>query len=332
MTDFEGRCVVIGSNCFTGSHIVQGLIERKMAVVGVSRSEEYDDIFLPYRKHPSSGFEFHQIDLVRQFDDLRALLEEIRPEIVINVAALSEVGLSNERPLEYFETNTVGVVRLCDYLRSATYLRRYLHISSAEVYGTCEAPVDESTLFNPSTPYAVSKAAADMYLATLRKNYSFPYTSIRTTNVYGVHQQLFKIIPRTIIYLKLGKPIPLHGGGLAIKSFVHIRDVVDGLLRVIDSADPDEVYHFSTDDSRTVADIVALVCRSMGHDPETATVRTGERLGQDARYWLDWSKASEKLGWFPEKSMEAGVQEIVGWIENSWDQINEKPLDYTHKT
>jgi dTDP-glucose 4,6-dehydratase len=146
-----------------------------------------------------------------------------------------------------------------------------------------------------------------------------------------MHQQLFKIIPRTAIYLKQGKMIELHGGGRAVKAFVHIRDVVDGLLRVLDSPSPGAVYNFSSNDSRTVKDIVFLVCRLMGHDPETATAAVGERLGQDARYWLDWARAERELGWRPRIEFDQGVAETIQWIEDSWEQIQNHSLEYVHR-
>jgi dTDP-glucose 4,6-dehydratase len=89
------------------------------------------------------------------------LLDTVRPQVVINVAARSEVALSHERPEEYFATNTLGAVQLCHHLRRQSYLERYVHISSAEIFGSCTQPLNEDALYNPNTPYAVSKAAAD---------------------------------------------------------------------------------------------------------------------------------------------------------------------------
>ena len=102
--------LVLASNCFTGSHIVDRLLEDPQnRVVGVSRSPEYQDYYLPYKARNSSNFRFYQLDLVRQFGELVKLLEEVRPQTVINVAALSEVVLSNEQPVEYFQINTTLV-------------------------------------------------------------------------------------------------------------------------------------------------------------------------------------------------------------------------------
>jgi dTDP-glucose 4,6-dehydratase len=324
-------CVVIGSNCFTGSHIVDGLLdEGKYSVVGVSRSPEANHIYLPYKRRETADFHFCRIDLVREFPRLLGLLREVQPRVVINVAALSEVALSNERPAEYFETNTLGVVRLCDFLRTCSFLERYVHISSAEVYGACDHAVEEDAPFNPSTPYAVSKAAADMYLKTLMDLFRFPATLIRSTNVYGKHQQLYKIIPRTVIFLRQGKPIELHGGGGAVKSFVHIRDVVRGTLAALRGGCTG-TYHFSSSGTRTVAEVVREVCELMGHDFERATRRVPERLGQDSRYWLDCSKALRELGWAPQVPFRDGVKEVIRWIEDNWTEIQKEPLTYVHK-
>ena len=323
---------IIGSNCFTGSHIVDALLDDpNNMVIGISRSPEYSDIFLPYKRRSTAGFRFHQIDLVKQFDQLRQLLDEVKPPIVINVAALSEVGLSNERPVEYFDINTTGVVRLCNYLRTCSYLEQYIHISSAEILGSCPKPTKEDALFNPSTPYAISKAATDMYLKTMISNFSFPAKMIRSTNVYGKHQQLFKIIPRAIIYMKLGKTIELHGGGRGIKSFIHIRDVVQGLLLALERGQPG-AYHFSVPSDQTVIDIVRQICTWMGYDFQNTSSVVGERLGQDARYWLDCTKAKEGLGWKAEVSFEDGVREVIEWIEKNWDEIKNQPLEYQHKS
>src|SRR3970040_1096225 len=104
--------VVIGSNCFTGSHIVDAFLEAsRRKVIGISRSPEYRDLFLPYKRHGGSNFWFYQLDLVRDFDQVLSLLDEMKPRVVVNVAALSEVGLSNTSPVEYFAINTLAVVR-----------------------------------------------------------------------------------------------------------------------------------------------------------------------------------------------------------------------------
>lgn len=325
------RIVVIGSNCFTGSHVVDGLLDDPHnEVVGVSRSAEYEPLFLPYKRHDLTRFRFCRIDLAREFPRLVRLLDELRPAVVINVAALSEVALSFERPVEYFETNTLGVVRLCNYLRDVPWLERYVHVSSAEILGPCAGPMAEDAPFRPTTPYAASKAAADFYIDTARRQSGFPATIVRSTNVFGHHQQLWKIIPRTAIFLKQGRTIELHGGGRAIKSFVHVRDVVRGLLLATAHAEP-ATYHFSVTSEATVADVVRNACDAMGHDFGRATKMVDERPGQDARYWLDCTKAERELGWRPEVSLDEGIRETIAWVEKHWPTIQKLPHAYVHK-
>lgn len=323
--------IVIGSNCFTGSHLVDALLEDpRNAVVGISRSPEKGPLYLPYKHRPTARFRFHQIDLVRESERLLALLDDLEPDCVVNVAALSEVNLSNFQPVEYFQTNCLGAVRLGNHLRARSYLRRYVHISSAEIYGSCQGPITESAPLHPSTPYAASKAAADMYLLTLRRNFDFPVTLVRSTNVYGRHQQLFKIIPRAVIRLKQGRAIELHGGGTSVKMFVHIRDVARGVVRIIDADAGTPIYHLSTDNEHTIAEVVGMVCRLMGRDPALAVVSAGDRVAQDSRYWLDCSLAATELGWKPEIPFEQGLKEVIAWVEERWEQILREPHEYVH--
>lgn len=323
--------MVIGSNSFTGSHVAAALLESsENRVIGVSRSPEYKDFFLAYKGYGPERFHFFQINLVNQFQVLAELIQDVKPEVVVNVAALSEVALSNHQPVEYFETNTLGTVRLVNFLRGCPFLRHYVHISSAEIFGSCSGPVSEETLFNPSTPYAVSKAAADMYLYTLMRHLDFPAILIRSTNVYGRYQQLFKIIPRTVIYLKIGKRVEIHGGGHAVKSFIHVRDMVRGLMLALNKGSSG-TYHFSVPSEMTIAQVVRLICERMGRDFEEATSMVGERLGQDSRYWLDCSKARKELGWEPVIPFQQGVEEVMEWIDEYWWALQREPLEYIHR-
>src|SRR5439155_21267311 len=157
-----------------------------------------------------------------------------------------EVGPSWAHREHCFQTNAVAIAALGNFLEDQKWLKRYVHISSPEVYGTCEGTVKEDHRMDPSTPYAASKSAGDLMLFTLVKNFDFPLVMIRGTNVYGAHQQLFKIIPRSAIYLKQGRTIELHGGGVAVKSYIHIRDVSRGELAAMEKGRSGQLYHLST--------------------------------------------------------------------------------------
>jgi dTDP-glucose 4,6-dehydratase len=184
---------------------------------------------------------------------------------------------------------------------------------------------------NPSTPYAASKAAADLLLSTYRKQCGFPLLSVRATNVYGARQQLFKIIPRSVIYVKLGQTIQLHGGGRAVKSYIHIRDVSRGELCILERGQVGALYHLSPDQGVSVREVVRLICQRMGRAFDRATRAVAERPGQDAAYVIDSGRARTELGWAPQVTLDAGLAEVVDWVDASWEQIQAQPLEYQHK-
>ncbi len=326
------KIVVIGSNSFSGSDFIDLLVRNEQnEVVGISRSPEKSALFLPYKRHQGANFKFYQMDLNTHMPQIIELLDSFEPEYVVNFAAQSEVAPSWEHPEQWFQTNVVALAKLSNVLKDRHYLKRYVHISSPEVYGTCEGRVTESAPLNPSTPYAASKAAADLFLFTLVKNFPFPLIMIRSTNVYGAHQQLFKIIPRTVINIKMGKTVELHGGGRAVKSYIHIRDISRGELLAMEKGRVGEIYHLSPDKGIAVRDILKTICDKMGVAFEKATKTVEERLGQDAAYVIDSTRARQEFGWYPKVSLEEGLDEVIAWVEDNWEQIQKEPLEYVHK-
>jgi len=326
------KVMVIGSNSFSGSDFVDLLLEKKdYSVVGVSRSTEKSPIFLPYKRHQGADFEFYALDLNRDLAKILSLCDSFQPDYIVNFAAQSEVAPSWENPGHWFQTNAVAITELANGLKDKKYLKKYVHISSPEVYGNCQGTVLESAPLNPSTPYAASKAAGDLSLFTFVKNFNFPMVMIRATNVYGAHQQLFKIIPRSAIYIKLGKTIELHGGGQAVKSYIHIRDVSRGELAAMEHGKIGEIYHLSPDQGVSVKEVVSTIAQLLNVPFEKVTKVVAERLGQDAAYVIDSSKARKELGWKPEISLEQGLKQVVDWVNQNFDEIQKLPLQYIHK-
>lgn len=324
--------MVLGSNSFSGSDLIDLLLEEgDYEVVGVSRSPEKSSVFLPYKRRNSNYFSFHQLDMNNDLPELIDLFDATEPDHIVNFAAQSEVAPSWEHPEHWYETNVVSLSKMINFLKDRSYLRKYVHISSPEVYGSCEGTVYEDAPLNPSTPYAASKAAADLHLFTIQKNYEFPLTMIRSTNVYGAHQQLWKIIPRTIIYIKSGKKLQLHGGGKAVKSFIHINDISRGELSVMLSGTTGSIYHLSPESGYSVRDVVEMICDKMSVDFSEVVEIVEERPGQDMAYVIDSKKARNEFNWQPQMSMEDGVNGVVSWINENWDEIKNHSLDYIHK-
>ncbi len=328
--------MVLGSNSFSGQDFVDLLLETTdYRVIGVSRSPEKSSVFLSYMTRDHRQLEdrylFFQMDLNDDWPALFDLIEVEQPRYIVNFAAQSEVAPSWHFPEQWALTNVVAIARLGNFLRQQPTLEKYVHISSPEAYGTCEGVVKEGHPDNPSTPYAASKSAGDQFLSTYVKQYGFPCVTIRATNVYGAHQQLFKIIPRSAIYLKAGRTIELHGGGHAVKSYIHIRDVSRGELAAMHDGTPGEMYHLSPEEGTPVREIVRTICDAAGKDFDEATETVDERPGQDRAYVIDSTKAREAFGWSPQVSLDDGLAEVFDWVNRDWDRIHHLPLEYLHQ-
>lgn len=324
--------LVIGSNSFSGASFVGHLLTQGHDVIGVSRSEEVPLPFRPYGWGAKPGnFRFHRIDLNTDLDALDRILAQTRPPVIVNFAAQSMVAESWQNPDHWMMTNVVSAVRLHERLRHLDYLERYVHVTTPEVYGSTGGWVSEDHPFNPSTPYAVSRAAGDMSLASYFKAYGFPAVSTRAANVYGPGQQLYRIIPRTVLFALTGQTLQLHGGGHSARSFIHIDDVSSATRAIAERGEPGATYHISTNDQITIRDLVALVLLRLGMAFEDCVETTGERLGKDQSYMLDSSKLRTELGWSDTIGIEEGIDSTIKWVTAHLDDLKALPQHYQHK-
>ncbi len=322
---------VIGSNSFSGASFVNFALNKGARVIGISRSNEANPEFLPYKWQDYYNFTFHQLDLNKDLPAIASIIHEIKPAYVVNFAAQSMVGESWANPGDWFATNVVSTIKFHDELRKCNFLRRYVHISTPEVYGSCDGFVKEDFPFNPSTPYAVSRAAADMSLKTFSDTYNFPVVTTRAANVYGPGQQLYRIIPRTILFIMLGRKLQLHGGGASTRSFIHMRDVSDATWRVMEGGKNGDTYHISTNDVISIRDLVAQICTRLNVQFEDHVEMVGERLGKDSAYHLESSKVRTELNWQNRTSLAQGVDECIAWVRDNFKVLKASPYDYVHK-
>jgi dTDP-glucose 4,6-dehydratase len=323
--------VVIGSNSFSGASFVDFALKKNVEVIGISRSAEPIDAFLPYRWGGGGNFKFRKLDLNNDLPEIMDLISKFRPEYVVNYAAQSMVGESWASPADWFMTNAVSTVKFHDELRKHNFLRRYVHITTPEVYGSCTGFVKEDFPFNPSTPYAVSRAAADMSLKTFYSAYSFPVVSTRAANVYGPGQQLYRIIPRTILFILLGKKLHLHGGGVSTRSFIHIDDVSSATWSIIQNGNNGETYHISTNNVISISALVERICNKLDADFNMSVEMVGDRLGKDSAYHLDSTKLRRELSWVDNISLDEGIDQCINWVKKNLAALKKQPFDYIHK-
>jgi dTDP-glucose 4,6-dehydratase len=326
------KYLILGSNSFSGATFADFLAAAGHAVIATSRSDEPHDAFLPYKGRKNPGkVDFRRIDLNHDLDQLRSLLASERPTHVVNFAAQSMVGESWLHPDHWMMTNVVSAVRLHDLLRNYDGLERYVHVTTPEVYGSTEGWVKEDAPFNPSTPYAVSRAAGDMSLRTYFANYKFPVVFTRAANVYGPGQQLYRIVPRTIVAAMGGQKLRLDGGGKSVRVFIHMTDVSDATLRIATKGQLGETYHISGYELVSIRALVEMILKRLGKSFDECVEMAPERPGKDTAYTLDSMKVRTELGWRDRISLEQGVDDVITWAERFSKELTKLPSKYEHK-
>jgi dTDP-glucose 4,6-dehydratase len=326
------KFLVLGSNSFSGATFCDFLAAQGYNVLATSRSPEPHKALLPYKWQDRSGsVRFQVIDLNNDLDALDGLLHRERPTHVVNFAAQSMVGESWLNPDHWMMTNVVSTVRLHERLRQLDFLERYVHVTTPEVYGSTNGWVKEDQPFNPSTPYAVSRAAADMSLRTYFAQYKFPVVYTRAANVYGPGQQLYRIIPRTIVAALGAQKLRLDGGGKSTRVFIHMRDVSDATLKVALYGQLGECYHISGTELVSIRRLVEMILEKLGKDFDACVEIGLERPGKDSAYMLDSTKLRKELGWTDTVSLGEGIDETIAWAKRFKDELPSLPIRYEHK-
>lgn len=326
------RYAVIGSNSFAGSAFVARAVNLGANVLGFNRSPESSPIFLPYKSSEyASRYQFVQADINQDLDRVICDIDAFRPQVVVDFAGQGMVAESWTNPEQWYVTNIVSKVKLHELLRKRDWIERYVRISTPEVYGSQNQLLKESWQYNPSTPYAVSHAAIDLSLKAFHQNYHFPVLFTRYANFYGPGQQLYRIVPRTILYALTGRKLQLHGGGSSTRAFIFVDDVAEAIMRALEAGNTGEIYQFSPERFLTIRQVVEIICERIGVSFCDMVEVGPERSGKDMAYLMDASKARTELGWAESRSFEQGVDATIKWIRNNLDEIKTLRWDYVHK-
>lgn len=323
--------LIVGSNSFSGATFTDFAIAQGSSVIGISRSEEPNDVFLPYKWHQHNRFKFYPLDLNVHLKEITTLIHDVKPAYIVNFAAQSMVAESWLNPSDWFMTNAVSTIKFHDELRKCDFLKRYVHVSTPEVYGSCAGFVKENFPFNPSTPYAVSRAAADMSLRTFYEAYNFPVVTTRAANVYGPGQQLYRIIPRAILFILSNRKLQLHGGGVSTRSFIHMKDVSDATWKIMQQGQNGNSYHISTKEVISIRALVERICDKLAVKFEDHIEFVGERNGKDLAYHLDSTKLRTELNWQDHINLDQGLDECIAWIQNNFNILKTQSFNYQHK-
>jgi len=326
--------LILGSNSFAGGCLVEQSLLAGYKVIGINRSPEQSISMVPYQLagfSKSAQYQFYPLDLNLHFEEICQVILKHQPEYIVDLAGQGMVAESWQQPEQWYQTNVVAKAKLISFLNKQKFLKRYLRVSTPEVYGSTDSLIKESQNYSPSTPYAVSHAAIDMHINAFVQQHNFPAIITRFSNFYGPTQQLYRIIPRAIIYAKLGKKLPLHGGGLATRAFIYGNDAANGILAALEHGVIGESYHFSTQNFVTIRQLVEVVYQELSLDFDDMVDMADDRPGKDLKYLMDDNKAQKELGWQPQVNLQQGISHTISWVNKHWTDIKQQPFNYIHK-
>lgn len=325
------RYAVLGGGGSFGIHTSKYLLEQPDTerVIGVGRNPPRPEPFTLNVGKGDKRYSYHAYHVTYELDLLLELLDKEKPQVIINYAAQGEGAVSWKHSWRFFETNSMALARLAEELMKRPWLERFIQIGTSEMYGSVEHATKEDEPIKPTSPYAASKVAFDMYLVSVHKFLKFPMNIIRPSNAYCPGQLLHRVIPKAVICGLTGRKLPLQGGGRAEKSYIHARDLARAIHLVAEKAPLGTIYNAGPPKPISIRALVETVAKVMGIPFEQLCEVTADRLGQDSRYWLDSSAIKRDVGWEPRISLEEGIKEMVEWGKKYLDVLKDWPMDYT---
>lgn len=253
-------------------------------------------------------------------------------DAILNFAAESHVDRSILGPEFFIKTDIYGTYTLLETARKYK-IKRYIQISTDEVYGSIErGSFKETDSLNPSSPYAASKASADLLCLSYFTTYKLPVIIIRSSNNYGPYQFPEKLIPLFITNALENKPLPLYGDGLNVRDWLYVLDNCRAIDLILHKGEIGETYNVGVDNERANVEITKAILKILGRG-EDLIKKVKDRAGHDRRYSLDSSKI-RKLGWRPEYNFKKALEETVDWYRNNeswWRRLKEKAEEFYKK-
>jgi dTDP-glucose 4,6-dehydratase len=248
---------------------------------------------------------------------VRRILSADRPDAIVHFAAESHVDRSILAPDAVFETNLRGTFTLLEAAR-ANGIGRFVHVSTDEVYGSLEAPLeaDESFPLRASSPYSAAKAGSDLLALSYFTTYRLPVVVTRASNNYGPFQFPEKLIPLMISNALEGKPLPVYGDGRQIRDWLYVEDHCRGIEAVLRNGREGEVYNIGGNASLANINVVSRILAATGQ-PDSLIRHVTDRPGHDRRYALSSGKLTRETGWAPAMNFDDGLIRTVDWYRTN---------------
>lgn len=327
--EFKKRILVTGGAGFIGSHVVRLLTNKypDYLVVNFDKLTYAGNLENLSDVEDKENYVFFKGDITSN-NDVKNAFDQYAISDVIHLAAESHVDRSIEGPMDFVMTNVVGTVNLLqtakDNWNDGDHV--FHHVSTDEVYGSLgdEGLFEETTSYDPRSPYSASKASSDHFVSAFYHTYNLPIKMSNCSNNYGSHHFPEKLIPLMILNIQNNKPLPVYGKGENIRDWLWVEDHARAIDTIFHNGRIGESYNVGGLNEWTNIELVKYLCRLMddklGRNPgesEQLITYVTDRKGHDLRYAIDASKLENELGWTPSIQFEEGLEKTVDWYLNN---------------
>ena len=329
------RVIVTGGAGFIGSALVRYLVLEKGYEVLTIDALTYAGCEASLKAVESTAsHRFLKAD-IRDRAAMDEAMASFRPDRIMHLAAESHVDRSITGAADFIQTNVVGTFTLLEAARgywnglsgAAKGAFRFLHVSTDEVYGSLgdEGLFEESTPYDPSSPYSASKAASDHFAKAWQRTYGLPVVVSNCSNNYGPYHFPEKLIPLTILNALAGRALPVYGKGENVRDWLYVDDHACALDLIVEKGVPGETYNVGGRNERRNIDVVRRICAVLDElvpadvSREELIEFVTDRPGHDARYAIDATRLETELGWRAQENFDSGIEKTVRWyLENEW--------------
>ncbi|CAN1597677.1 RfbB dTDP-D-glucose 4,6-dehydratase [Candidatus Pelagibacterales bacterium] len=314
--------LVTGGLGFIGSNLIKILSKKKYFVINidkVSYSSNYGNISKNIK-----NYKFYKLNINSKYL-ITKILNRYNPSIIFNAAAETHVDRSIDSPKEFIKSNILGVFNLLEAIRVYKKKIKLIHISTDEVYGDIKKNKKSKELdaYNPSSPYAASKASSDLIIKSYIRTYKLPAIITNCCNNFGPNQYPEKLIP-TIIYKIINKePIPIYGKGGNVREWIYVKDHCNALIKIAEKGIIGENYNIGSEVILNNIQIVNKIISIFKKITDTRNIKSKihfvrDRPGHDLRYCLDSSKIRNKLKWRCKSNFDEKINETIIWYLNKF--------------
>jgi len=328
--------VVTGGLGFIGSNLIELLIKKKFNVINIDKESYSSNFYNTKNFSKSSNYKFVKCDLNENLK-LKKIILKHKPRCIFNLAAETHVDRSIEYPKNFIESNILGVFNLLEIFKE--YSKKYnksrlIHVSTDEVYGDIiNGRSDENYKYQPSSPYAASKASSDHLVSSYFKTYKIPVIITNCSNNYGPKQHPEKLIPKLIYNILQNKSLPIYGNGKNSREWIYVEDHCEALIRVFQKGKIGEFYNIGSNKNLNNLEICKYLIKiaktkiNIGKNVKIKFVK--DRPGHDKRYALNSKKILNKIGWKSKTEFEYGLKKTFLWYlsnSNYYKSINKADI------